>query len=97
MKFSVEKNLTFEQAVELMFEKLGEWRTKNVHIHFSKIEFSGKGEVKHLTFEDDVYGPEFKPLAQVLKERGYTPVIICESKEVMAQDALKMKNIYENL
>ncbi|UKI13844.1 MAG: hypothetical protein L6V85_06660 [Clostridiales bacterium] len=27
--------------------------------------FSGKGEVKHLTFDDDVYGPEFPPLAKV--------------------------------
>ena len=26
MKFSVDKNLTFPQAVELMFEKLGDWK-----------------------------------------------------------------------
>ena len=26
MKFSVDKNLTFEQAVDLMFEKLGDWK-----------------------------------------------------------------------
>ena len=26
MKFSVDKNLTFEQAVSLMFEKLGDWK-----------------------------------------------------------------------
>lgn len=26
MNFSVNKNLTFEQAVELMFEKLGDWK-----------------------------------------------------------------------
>ena len=26
MKFSVNKNLTFEQAVEIMFEKLGDWK-----------------------------------------------------------------------
>ena len=26
MKFSANKNLTFEQAVELMFEKLGDWK-----------------------------------------------------------------------
>ena len=85
----------FEKIFDYCYEKLGEWRTKNVHIHFSKIEFSAKGEVKHLTFEDNVYGPDFEPLAEVIRERGYTPVIICESKEVMAQDALIMKNIYE--
>ena len=26
MKFSVDKNLTFEQAVKIMFEKLGDWK-----------------------------------------------------------------------
>lgn len=26
MKYSVDKNLTFQQAVELMFEKLGDWK-----------------------------------------------------------------------
>ena len=26
MKFSIDKNLTFEQAVEIMFEKLGDWK-----------------------------------------------------------------------
>lgn len=26
MKFSIDKNLTFEQAIELMFEKLGDWK-----------------------------------------------------------------------
>ena len=87
----------FERIFDYCYEKLGEYRTKNVHIHFSKIEFGAKGEIKHLTFEDDVYGPSFEPLAEVLKERGYTPVIICESKEIMAQDALNMKNIYENM
>lgn len=87
----------FEKIFDYCFKNLGEFRTKNVHIHFSKIEYSSKGEIKHLTFEDSIYGPEFEPLSMVLKERGYTPVIICESKEVMAQDALKMKNIYENM
>ena len=26
MKFSIDKDLTFEQAVELMFDKLGDWK-----------------------------------------------------------------------
>ena len=94
---TIKEKKDFEQIFDYCQEKLGDYRTKNVHIHFSKIEYSLKGEVKHLTFEDMVYGPEFEPLAEVIKERGYTPVIICESKEYMAQDAVKMKNIYENL
>lgn len=87
----------FEKIFDYSLEKLGEFRTKNVHVHFSKIEFTSKGEVKHLTFEDNIYGPEFEPLAEVLKERNYTPVIICESKEIMAMDAIKMRDIYNSL
>lgn len=87
----------YEKIFDYCLENLGEFRTKNVHIHFSKIEYGAKGEIKHLTFEDDIYGPDFEPLAEVLKERNYTPVIICESKECMAIDALKMKKVFESL
>ena len=84
----------FEKIFDYCLETLGEFRTKNVHIHFSKIEYGAKGEIRHLTFEDEKYGPNFQPLAEVLKAREYTPVIICESKEIMAMDALKMRDIY---
>ncbi len=84
----------FEKIFDYCLETLGEYRTRNVHIHFSKIEYGAKGEIRHLTFEDEKYGPQFEPLAEVLKARGYTPVIICESKDVMAMDALKMRDIY---
>lgn len=87
----------FEKIFDYCLEALGEYRTKNAHIHFSKIEYGSKGEIRHLTFEDEKYGPNFKPLAEVLKARGYTPVIICESKEVMAMDALKMRDIYASM
>ena len=73
---------------------LGEYRTKNVHIHFSKIEYSSKGEVKHLTLADTKYGPEFEPLARVIKKYNLEPTVICESKGIMAIDAMKLKDIY---
>ena len=75
-------------------EKLGEYRTKNCHIHFSKIQYGSKGEIRHLNFDDSIYGPEFKPLAEVIKEQGLTPRIICESAGNMAEDASEMKKIY---
>lgn len=78
-------------------EKLGEERTKICHIHFSKIEFGAKGEIRHLNFDDEVYGPNFEPLAEVIKEEGLTPRIICESAGNMAEDAAEMKRIYLSL
>ena len=87
----------YKRIFDLSFEKLGEFKTKNCHIHFSKIQYSEKGEIRHLNFDDLLYGPNFEPLAEVLLEYNLEPTIICESADFMAEDAIKMLNIYENL
>lgn len=80
----------------MAIDKLGFDKVKHCHIHFSKIEFGAKGEVKHLTLEDDIYGPEFEPLAKAIKSLKLEPIIVCESHGVMAQDALRLKNMFYN-
>lgn len=87
----------FKRIIDLSMEKLGEEKTNNCHIHFSKIEFGEKGEIKHLTLDDNMYGPDFLPLAKVLKEYKMTPSIICESKNRMCEDAMLMNQIYNSL
>ncbi len=87
----------YRKILDLAFEKLGDFKTKNCHIHFSKIQFGEKGELRHLNFDDLEYGPEFLPLASVLKEYKMTPTIICESASKMAKDAIMMKEIYSTL
>lgn len=85
-------------AYRTVFDKiatgLGDEYAYNLHCHFSKIEFTGAGEKKHLTFADTVYGPDFEPLAEAIIKEGVAPRIICESDGTMAEDALSMKNIY---
>lgn len=94
-------SLSCKEAFEAVFDKMenaiGKDRTAVFHSHFSKIEYSKGGEVKHLTFDDQLYGPNFTPLAEVLAERGYQPTIICESDGTQAEDAADMKRIYEAL
>lgn len=80
--------------LEYMISELGYERVKNFHVHFSKIMYGGKGEIKHLTFADDLYGPEFEPLAIALKELRLEPYIVCESAGTQAEDAVEMKRIY---
>lgn len=70
---------------------------KNLHCHFSKIEFTDAGEKKHLTFTDDVYGPDFEPLCEAIAKEGLTPTIICESSGTQAEDAMAMKTYYRSL
>ncbi len=85
------------KRLDYMISELGYERVKHFHIHFSKIMYGGKGEIKHLTFEDNVYGPEFEPLAIALKKLKLEPYIICESAGTQAEDALEMKRIYGNV
>ena len=69
----------------------------NLHCHFSKIEWTGSGEKKHLTFEDEMYGPNFEPLVEVIYKNNLTPTIICESAGTQSDDALAMKKYYLEL
>ncbi len=67
---------------------------EHLHCHFSKIEYTKGGEKKHLTFEDDTFGPAFEPLCECIASLGISPTIICESDGTMAEDALRMKEAY---
>ena len=77
-----------------MISELGFEKMQHFHVHFSKIQYSAKGEIRHLTFEDELYGPNFEPLAIALKELNLEPVIICESAGTQAEDAMQMKSTY---
>ncbi len=87
----------YRRLLEYLIEKIGYERMKHFHVHFSKIMYGAKGEIKHLTFADEVYGPEFLPLARVLKEMKLEPYIVSESDGTQAEDALAMKRMYEAL
>ena len=84
----------YKERLEYMIAELGYERVKHFHVHFSKIQYSVKGEVRHLTFEDTEYGPEFAPLAAALKELKLEPYIVSESAGTQAEDASEMKKIY---
>lgn len=78
-------------------EELGDGVAKNLHCHFSKIEWTDAGEKRHLTFEDMVYGPAYEPLAEAIAQDRLTPTVICESAGTQALDALAIKNCYEGV
>ena len=87
----------YKSRLEYMIAELGFERMEHFHVHFSKIMYSVKGEVKHLTFEDTVYGPEFEPLAVALKTLNLKPYIVSESAGMQAEEAEMMKKIYNSL
>lgn len=76
---------------------LGADVAENLHCHFSKIEWTGSGEKRHLTFEDQVYGPNFEPLIETIYKHNLSPTIICESAGTQSDDALAMKKYYQEI
>ncbi len=87
----------FLHVFDVFLEKLPFEKVKYTHIHFSKIMYGSKGEIKHLTFEDTEYGPEFEPLGEAIFQLGLEPYIICESDGTQAEDTVAMKKTYKNL
>ena len=91
--------MSTREDVARLFDRLengiGAERTRILHAHFSHIEYNDKGEVRHLTFSETVYGPDFLPVAQETAARGYAPTFICESAGTQAEDARMMMDLYK--
>lgn len=77
-----------------IYDKLGEYRAKNFHAHYSRIEYTRAGEKKHHTMAETEFEPDFEPIAELLAERGLTPRIICESAGTQTSDAAQMQEMY---
>ncbi|MGI5849809.1 MAG: TIM barrel protein [Christensenellales bacterium] len=84
----------YAYILDKLADTLGEYRAKRFHAHFSRIEFTAAGERMHRTFADTEFGPDFTPLAKLIVKRGLEPVLICESKGTMAEDAAEMRRVY---
>lgn len=92
---SLKTKADYLRILEELISRLGYERVRHFHVHFSKIMYGAKGEIKHLTFADTVYGPEFEPLAEALLECKLEPYIVSESAGTQDVDALYMKRAYE--
>lgn len=75
---------------------LGDQVAKNLHVHFSSIEFSKGGEKRHWCFRDG-YGPPFQPLIEWITEHKLSPRVICESAGTQSEDARAMQDFYFQL
>lgn len=87
----------FEEIFNSIENRLGISRLREFHSHFSKIEYTAGGEKKHLTFADEVFGPEYEPVLEITAKKNCSPVFICESDGTQAEDAATMKNYYTEL
>lgn len=95
---SIKGKSDYAAILDTIENKLGHDRLNCFHSHFSKIEYTEKGgEKKHLTFADEIYGPQYEPLMELIYERNLSPTFICESAGTQTEDAQTMKLYYESL
>ena len=87
----------FRNVILKAEEKLGTEAVRNMHCHFSKIEFTYRaGEKRHHVLDEAVYGPDFQLLAEVINEFKLHPVIICETP-ILDVDAMKMRDTLQKI
>jgi deoxyribonuclease-4 len=84
----------FTQIMECVEKYLGKEGLNNMHIHVSGIEYSAKGERKHLNLKDSDLN--YQELIEVWKEFRIKGIVICESPNIEA-DALLLQKIYNGL
>lgn len=84
----------FCEVLELVRNTLGKAALADLHLHISGIEYTAKGERRHLPLQKSDL--DYKALLKALKEFNAQGVIICETP-VMEEDALILKREYLKL
>ncbi len=89
----IKSRADYEKILDAVEKSLGSEGMRNLVVHFSEVETTsrGVGERRHHPIGSG-YGPDFRSLAEIIVEKGYSFIIICESP-LLEIDALKMKKI----
>ncbi len=77
-------------------EKIAALGKKDLHSHFSMIEYTEGGEKRHLTFRDGrLFGPDYEPMLDVFSRYDLNMRVISESAGTQTVDSAEMKKYYE--
>ncbi len=81
----------FSKILKKIERVLGKEAIHNMHIHISGIDYSSKGEKKHLNLQESDF--KFDEWIQVLKDFGVKGMVIIESPN-LENDAILLKRLY---
>lgn len=84
----------FCRIFEYIGDELGEKALENFHAHIAGIEYSDKGEKRHLILEES--DMNYKDLIKAFKKFDVKGVIVCESPNIEG-DAKLLKDYYSSL
>ena len=81
---------------EILNHFVNKLQKKEIHIHFSRIEFTAKGEKKHLTLEDESeFGPDYTQMIDAIKKYDANFIVISESNGSQSKDSNKMYKYFK--
>ena len=81
----------FDRILRKIERKLGAKALKNMHMHVSGVEYSSRGELKHLNLDESDF--RYDEWVQALRDHEVAGMVICESP-IQERDALILKNLY---
>jgi deoxyribonuclease-4 len=84
----------FKHALERYRAVLGKKALQDLHLHLSGIEYTEKGERRHLDLKDSSL--KYREVLRALKQAGASGVVICESP-IPEDDALLLKRSYSRI
>lgn len=96
------------RVLDKIEEELGAEKLKQTHFHVYPVDYTEKGEKIHKAFgdqkemeqlslfeEDLDYYPKAEDYIAAIKEKGLTPITICEAHNTQDTGAMLMKSLYE--
>ncbi|MHA1819361.1 MAG: TIM barrel protein [Promethearchaeota archaeon] len=86
----------FMKIFEMIEKELGSDVVKYLHIHYSHVEYTQRGEKEHHPNSDTKWGPKYEPLLELIWEAGYHPTIVVESPD-LEDDAVQLMKYYKTL
>ena len=84
----------FEAVLKRYARVLGKPALKDLHLHVSGIEYTEKGERRHLLLKESDF--KYRELLKALKGAGAGGVLICESPN-LEEDALLLQKSYKRI
>ena len=88
---------SYDEVIEVLrlFEsRLGKPAIEDMHLHFSGIQYSRRGEIKHLPLKES--DMKYDEILRGFKDFGIKGTVICESPN-LEEDALLLKKTYDAL
>ncbi|MEE8377562.1 MAG: TIM barrel protein [Candidatus Aminicenantaceae bacterium] len=87
----VNSYLEFYRILTKISRKLGKESLSDLHIHISGVEYSAKGEIRHLNLKESDF--KYDEWIQALKDLDVKGMVICESP-IQEHDAVMLKNLH---